>query len=104
MILTNAITGTYVNRLSKKEKKAIEHRLDSLHLLHIQLEQKYIAEKMLRRKIFLVDSLDIVKLKQVNTDLQKITNRQGALIIKYKAIPTSGVSLHKLDSAYEAEN
>lgn len=104
MILTNSITGTYVNRLTRKENRAIERRLDSLHLLHIQLEQKYLAEKVLRRQIFLIDSLDIARLKQVNTDLQKITTKQEKLIIKYKAIPNSSVSIHKLDSAYEAEN
>ena len=104
MILTNALTGTYVNRFSKKEGRAIQHRLDSLKLVNKYLEYEYQEEKILRRKIFLLDSLDIVKLKAVNENLQKITAKKEKLIARYKSIPISSVSLTKLDSAYEAEN
>lgn len=104
MIVTNAVTGTYVNRLSKKDIRASQRKLDSLRLMNIQLEKKLLAEKIIRREIFLKDSLDLLKLDKVNKDLQRVVNKQNNLILKYKSIPSTTVSLHKLDSAYEAEN
>jgi len=101
--LSNILTSIGVTRLSKKDLKKTQQKLDSIKLLKIQVDIKLRKEVVLRRKIFLEDSLLTIQYtKQRKTDSLLIL-KQRRQLGKFKNLPVS-VNLSKLDSAYEAEN
>jgi len=101
--LSNILTSIGVTRLSKKDLKKTQQKLDSIKLLKIQVDIKLRKEVVLRRKIFLEDSLLTIQYtKQRKTDSLLIL-KQRRQLGKFKNLPAS-VNLSKLDSAYEAEN
>lgn len=102
LLLSNLSTGITIDRLGRKEIKARQKKYDSLEAQY-KLKEKLLKEEVvIRRKIFLADSLLVVELDKLKAEEQKL--RKDIKTLKLPRTLTTTQELTKLDSAYEKEN
>jgi exopolysaccharide biosynthesis protein len=102
LAVTNFLTATHYEGLSKKEKKQIQHQLDSMH-------ERYLAESIIQlaniakiKEIHRQDSIMNLQAKELARKDQGIIGRQREELNKIKKLNSHEV-LARLDSLYETD-